>query len=161
MAPRRTTGILRVENMAPVVENWAEHFLDALTRWVGNRGDIVGVAVVGSFARGTASPTSDIDLIVLTTAPAEFLAHTEWASAFGVVQRQQQEDWGIVRVLRTWYVGGREVEFGFALPAWASVPLDGGTRAVATGGLRVLFDRSGVFEALRREIATGTARGRG
>jgi hypothetical protein len=141
--------------MAPVVENWAGEFLDAFTRWAETRGDILGVAVVGSVARGTASPSSDIDLIVLTPAPGEFLAHTDWASAFGIVQRQQQEEWGTVQVLRAWYLGGCEVEFGFALPAWASVPTDEGTRAVAMGGLRVIFDRSGVFEALRREIAAG------
>jgi predicted nucleotidyltransferase len=137
------------------VENWAEHFLDAFKRWAETDSDILGVAVVGSFARGTASPSSDIDLMVLTIAPVRFLAHTEWATAFGIVQRQQLEDWGAVQVLRAWYLDGREVEFGFALPAWASVPAEGGTRSVVKGGLRVLFDRGGVFEVLRREIAAG------
>jgi predicted nucleotidyltransferase len=140
--------------MAPVA-NWTEHFFDAFARWAEARGDIVGAAVVGSFARGTASPTSDIDLVVLTTVPAEYLAHTEWTSAFGIVQREEREDWGAVRALRVWYLGGREVEYGFTLPAWASIPPNDGTRIVARGGIRVLFDRQGVLDALCREIATG------
>jgi len=57
--------------------NSTDHFLHAFARWAEARGDIVGAAVVFSFARGTASPTSDRDLVVLTTVPAEYLAHTE------------------------------------------------------------------------------------
>jgi hypothetical protein len=139
----------------PPVANWTEHFFNAFARWAESRGDVVGAALVGSFARGTPNPTSDIDLVVLTTVAAEYLAHTEWTSAFGIVQREEQEDWGAVRVLCVWYLGGREIEYGFTRPAWASVPPDEGTRAVASGGVRVLFDRWGVLEALCREVGTG------
>jgi hypothetical protein len=34
-----------------------------------------------------------------------------------------------------------EVEFGFAAPDWAAMPLDDGTRRVVAGGLRLLLDR--------------------
>jgi len=136
------------------VAGWAEHFFDTFASWAETRGDILGVAVVGSFARGTPSPTSDIDLLVLTTSPEEYLADTEWASAFGTARREGQERWGAVQALRVWYVGGREVEYGFAQPTWASVSPDEGTRAVASRGIRVLFDRLGVPEALHRDSAT-------
>jgi len=76
-------------------------------------------------------------------------------SAFGIVQGEEREDWGAVRVLRVWYLGGREVEYGFTLPAWASIPPDDGTRIVARGGFRVLFDPRGILEVLRREVAAG------
>jgi predicted nucleotidyltransferase len=135
-----------------LLENRSQHFFHAFAGWAATRGDIVGVALVGSFARGTATSTSDIDLLVLTTAPTDYLAQTKWVHAFGVVQREQQEDWGAVRSLRVWYVDGREVEYGFTLPAWANVPPDDGTRAVASGGIRVLFDPLGVLEALCTEI---------
>jgi hypothetical protein len=156
-APRESSGDLRASDMVRRVVNWTDHFFVDFARWAETRQDIVGVAVVGSFARGAPSPASDIDLVVLTTEPAEYLAHTEWASGFGMVQCKRREEWGGVRVLRVWYVGGREVEYGFALPTWASVPPDPGTRSVASLGIHVLFDRLGVLEGLRREIAAGRA----
>jgi len=50
-----------------------EPFLDTFAGWAKTRGDILGVAVVGSYARGTTSPTSDLDLLVLTTSPVDYL----------------------------------------------------------------------------------------
>ena len=135
------------------MSDWAERFLNTFERWAKTRGDILGAAIVGSFARGEETPASDIDLVVLTTTPADYLMCTEWASTFGVVQSEKQEDWGAIRSLRIRYIGGREVEYGFTLPAWASMPPDDGTRAVARRGIRVLVDPLGMLAALCHEVA--------
>ena len=44
--------------------------------WAERRSDIVGVALVGSWARGAASLDSDIDLILLTPNPDAFRVST-------------------------------------------------------------------------------------
>jgi predicted nucleotidyltransferase len=42
-----------------------EQFLNEFTCWALTQGDIQGVALVGSYARGTATETSDVDLVLL------------------------------------------------------------------------------------------------
>jgi predicted nucleotidyltransferase len=104
---------------------------------------IVAVFLVGSYARGAAGPDSDVDLVILSGQPGEWLRDTSWAARFGVVERTRAEDWGAVRSLRVWYAGALEVEFGFAAPAWLNLPLDPGTRAVLEAGYLLLYDPSG------------------
>lgn len=53
--------------------------VDRVTRWAGNRSDVVGLLLVGSFARGAARPDSDVDLVVLSTAPARYAEGDGWA----------------------------------------------------------------------------------
>jgi UTP:GlnB (protein PII) uridylyltransferase len=43
-----------------------EDVIHRVTRWAADRDDIVGLLLVGSFARNAARPDSDIDLVVLT-----------------------------------------------------------------------------------------------
>jgi hypothetical protein len=66
----RLQGKHRVGWMAPV--NIAA-FTEAITAWAAARTDIVGVAVVGSHARGTSRTDSDLDLVILCTVPATLL----------------------------------------------------------------------------------------
>jgi predicted nucleotidyltransferase len=127
--------------------------LDEVAQWASSQADIVGVALVGSYARGTAIPqgqgpaaASDIDLVLLTGRPGRYLEDTGWTGRFGQVQRLQVEDWGLVTSLRVWYADGREVEFGITTPAWATPPIDEGTRQVIAGGMRILLDRDGLLE---------------
>jgi predicted nucleotidyltransferase len=101
----------------------------------------VAVALVGSYARGTAKPTSDVDLVILTSCPQRYLQATGWTTAFGPVAGQAIEDWGKVTSLRVWYEGGEEVEFGITTPEWVAHPIDEGTRKVISDGIRILFDR--------------------
>jgi predicted nucleotidyltransferase len=132
-----------------------EQFLSAVVRWASARRDIRAVALVGSHARGTATSTSDIDLVILTTRPGSYLDDTGWAAMFGTVARQQTEDWGTVTSLRVWYEDGREVEFGITTPEWAAQPLDEGTRQVVSDGIRILFDRG---ECLASAMAAESGR---
>lgn len=110
-------------------------------RWASARTDIQAVALVGSFARDTATETSDVDLVIITEDPQKYLTKTAWTGAFGSVITQQVEDYGKLTSLRVWYKSGIEIEYGFTTPAWAQSPLDEGTRQVIEDGLRVLFER--------------------
>ncbi|MBN1315772.1 MAG: nucleotidyltransferase domain-containing protein, partial [Anaerolineales bacterium] len=42
-----------------------EQFLSAVVTWASAKPDIVAVALVGSHARGTSGPGSDVDLVIL------------------------------------------------------------------------------------------------
>jgi uncharacterized protein len=115
--------------------------LSAVTHWAAGRADISAVALVGSYARGAATPTSDVDLVLLTHDPACYLTDTAWIACFGHVERQQIEDWGKVTSVRVYYAGGLEVEFGLTLPDWGADPPDEGTRQVIEQGILMLLDR--------------------
>jgi predicted nucleotidyltransferase len=123
-------------------------FLTAAVRWCVAQDDILALGLLGSYARDAATEESDIDLILLTTAPQKRLAQRDWLQQFGSIVRWQVEEYGMVTSLRVWYADGREVEFGIALPQWAEPPLDEGTRAVVKGGLKVLFERKPLLSIL-------------
>jgi diamine N-acetyltransferase len=125
-------------------EPWLTEFI----RWTGGRDDLVAAALVGSHARGTATPESDVDLVVLTSDPERYVRDTGWAAELGPVSRSAIERFGRVTSVRVWYTDGPEVEYGFAHEDWAAVPADPGTREVVDGGLRVLFERRPLLSLL-------------
>ncbi len=120
-------------------------FLDDFSAWASARADILAVALVGSQARGTAKPDSDVDLVIVARDPQAYLQDTAWAERFGAIARQQIEDYGLVQSLRVWYQGGPEVEYGFTDERWTALPLDAGTQRVMADGLRVLFERAPIL----------------
>ena len=126
--------------------------LKAVTSWAEERGDVVGVALVGSYARGTARPDSDVDLIILSEASAD-LCDGIWPARFGEIVSSSIEDYGEAKSRRIFYQNGLEVEFGIATPAWASVPLDAGTRKVLTDGVKVLYDPRHLFRTANEAVA--------
>jgi predicted nucleotidyltransferase len=125
-----------------------EDFLTQVADWAVARKDILAVALVGSYARGTAHRDSDVDLVVLTTVPLEYTTDVNWARQFGSVTSHEIEQWGRVTSVRVWYERRLEVEFAFATPEWAATPLDEGTRRVVAGGIRILMDRGAVLSGL-------------
>jgi Predicted nucleotidyltransferases len=130
-------------------------FINDFSAWACSRPDILAAALVGSQARGTAGPDSDVDLVILARDPRVYLDETIWAGRFGEIESQQVEDYGRLRSLRVQYRGGLEVEYGFAGESWAALPLDEGTRRVVADGLRILFERepilTGCLTLVRRE----------
>jgi predicted nucleotidyltransferase len=118
-----------------------ERLLSAVVQWASAQTDIVALALVRSYARGNAKPTSDVDLVILTTSPQRYLQDTDWAATFGPIAKKVIEDWGKVTSLRVWYKSGDEVEFGITTPEWVAHPMDEGTRSVISEGIRILFDR--------------------
>jgi len=126
-------------------EDKIEQFLQEITNWAFLRSDILALAVVGSYARGAATPTSDLDLVLISTHPAQYLQNTDWVQQFGDVAKQQVEDYGLVTSLRVWYKDGPEVEFGLTDERWSALPLDEGTRRVIEDGMRVLFEKDQIL----------------
>lgn len=116
-------------------------FLDAFVAWASHEPDVHGIALVGSYTRGTARDDSDIDLVILTKQPSAYLENILWIERFGPVEKHQTENYGKLTSLRVWYQNGVEMEYGITTPDWAATPLDAGTREVMRGGLKVLFER--------------------
>ena len=101
------------------------NIIEALRQWAQKETSIESVILVGSWARGTNRPDSDMDLCILTA-------------------RQTEYD-GACTSVRVWYEGGTEIEFGLVEPSWIALPLDEGTRQVLSDGYCVLYDRAGHF----------------
>jgi DNA polymerase/3'-5' exonuclease PolX len=120
-------------------------FLSQFSRWASEQIQIHGVALVGSYARGTATNASDVDLVLLAEDPQQYLQDRSWIHTFGRVVSQDTEHYGNLVSLRVHYEGGLEVEFGLTDPNWAAVPLDPGTSEVISAGMKVLFERGPVL----------------
>ncbi len=127
-------------------------FLSQVVRWAETRSEVLGVALVGSHARGQARPESDIDLVLLTTNPTYFIQNSAWVEAFGPVQSISVEDYRLLTSLRVFYADGPEVEFGLTTPQWAALPLDAGTRRVLSDGHQILYDPHGLFVQAARGL---------
>jgi streptomycin adenylyltransferase len=128
-------------------------FLQAFIAWVSKQQGIEGVALAGSRARDAATEHSDVDLIIVTSERDEYFQSFHWLSQFGEVQCCQRETWGAVETIRAKYTNGLEVEYNFADPTWADVPLDPGTHRVVSEGFRILFDPKGILEALKHQVS--------
>ena len=135
--------------MSPAIPERIAHLILDVQAWAAAQEHVIGVALVGSYARQAATPESDVDLVIVSDRPEALLSNTDWVRAFGSPLRIEREDWGRVTSLRVGYADGSEVEFGIADRPWAAAPLDAGTRQVVEHGCVVLFDRGGVFEGLR------------
>ena len=129
-------------------------FLAAAAEWARAQEGFRSLALVGSHARGAAGPSSDVDLVILADDPEAYLRDTGWASLFGIVTKEQIENYGRVASLRVWYENGLEVEFGFTTPNWADEPLDEGTRKVIADGIRVLWERDPLLAPLAKKRET-------
>ncbi|GAB2815306.1 hypothetical protein GCM10027176_19940 [Actinoallomurus bryophytorum] len=103
-----------------------ESVIDRVTRWASGRGDVAGLLLVGSCARGAARPSSDVDFVLLTTAPYAV------ASAAGSAI-------GEPTLTRSW---GPITERRFV------TPVDPGTLRVVTDGACSLYDPAGLLAAL-------------
>jgi hypothetical protein len=115
-------------------------FLDRFVGWAAGRDDVLAVVLVGSHARGVATETSDVDLVLVTTHPDRYLGDTEWVRTFGRVVAHRIEHYGVLDSLRVHYADPLEVEYGVTDERWAAEP-DPGTRAVLAAGFRVLYER--------------------
>jgi len=127
-------------------------YMEAFISWATAQADIEGVALVGSYARGTATENSDVDLMILTSERARYLENQDWLSLFGEIEQSRNETWGYVETIRATYTTGLEIEYNFAAPSWAAVPVDAGTRQVVNEGLKVLFDPKGIFDVLQSAL---------
>ena len=123
----------------------AAGLIAGVTRWARAREDVLGVALVGSHARGEARVDSDVDLVIVCIDRARYLAKTDWLAGFGEVESAAIEDWGKVQSLRVQYADQLEMDLGFAETDWTEVPPDPGTAAVLRAGCVILLDRDGAL----------------
>lgn len=133
-----------------LLEVSVKDFLDRFSQWARAQPDIEAVALVGSYARETADEASDVDLIILTKQSERYISEPSWVSAFGEVGERKVENWGRVTSLRVFYKDDLEVEYGFAHPDWADIPVDPGTSRVVKDGMKILFDPRGVLSKLQQ-----------
>jgi FMN phosphatase YigB (HAD superfamily)/predicted nucleotidyltransferase len=124
-------------------------FVAYASEWAARRSDVTALGLAGSWARGTARPTSDVDLLLLTTDPELYTARSDWSAELGAVAVIRKRRWGAITERRLRLSAGLEVEVGIALPSWASVdPLDPGTSQVVGESFRILHDPHGCLAAL-------------
>jgi len=130
-----------------------DRLLAAIESWARARSDILGLALVGSHARGTARPDSDIDLLLLASEPQAFRDAEDWLTeipwAQGHIADWRDADYGAAwsRHVRLEPFG--EIEFAFCAPSWAATdPIDSGTSKVVSMGCRILIDKVGLFGTL-------------
>ena len=115
-----------------------------------SEGEIVAVGLVGSWARAEARADSDVDLIVLTTAPSALLNADGWHSRVHPdATLIRSNDFGAIHERRLLLPNGLEVEVGIGAPSWADTrPVDAGTRVVVVGGMRPVYDPVGLLDVL-------------
>lgn len=129
-----------------------QELIEAFARWVEQDSNVAGVFLVGSYARGDASPESDVDLVILTSRPGSYVSDTSWVGNFGSPSSVVLEDWGAVQSVRVHYSSGPEVEYGITTPDWATTPIPQSTQNVLADGMKLLFDRTGELEKATREV---------
>ncbi|HTR70150.1 MAG TPA: nucleotidyltransferase domain-containing protein [Mycobacteriales bacterium] len=119
--------------------------------------DVVAVAVVGSWARKTAGPQSDIDLIVLTDDPETLLDSEDWFALFDAsAHLVRANSFGALQERRLAVPGGPDIEVGIGRPSWATTcPIDEGTARVAVAGMTIVYDPTGCLRALRAAVRPG------
>lgn len=131
----------KLVTMAGEFDREVATLLDLFPRWARRRADVRGLALVGSWARGTPRPDSDVDLILLTVEPGLYTGGEGWIAELGGVAPVATRPWGAITERRFSLPSGLEVEVGVGRPPWASItPVDEGTRRVATDGLVALHD---------------------
>jgi predicted nucleotidyltransferase len=134
-----------------------DELIRQVTQWAASEETLQAIALVGSWARGTARGDSDVDLVILAERPGVYLTNDKWIDRFGKATKITTEDWGAIQSKRVFYKNGLEVEFGLAAVDWARIsPVDKGTAAVVRDGIRILYDKTGILRALVGAINAST-----
>ena len=131
----------------------AENLINKVIDWAKSEKEVIGVALVGSHARGKARLDSDIDLVIISSNPYRYIDDSSWISSFGEIKSCKKEDWGILTSLRVFFHGGLEVEFGLSSLEWVAIPPDSGTAEVVANGMKILHDAMGLLARLQEEVS--------
>ena len=127
----------------------ADDLIQATIGWAEMRPDIRALAIVGSWARKSATMTSDVDLVVLTVDVDRYVSTDDWWSFLGPAEPIRTTRWGVLVERRIGLPSGLEVEFGIASLSWAGTdPPDPGVQAVVRDGLRILYDPDDLLVSL-------------
>ena len=124
-------------------------FVVTVVRWASTREDVRAVALVGSYARGAAIAGSDVDLVVVSTAPHVYVEDDEWVESFGQGTLIATRSWGALTERRLRREDGLEIDVGLVDSSWATTePVDTGTAKVVKDGMRILYDPKGQLQRL-------------
>jgi uncharacterized protein len=130
-----------------------DHVLQATLALARSEASVVAVALVGSCARGTPGPDSDIDLVVLSSDVEDLRRRQDWFAHFGTVQLVGNRQFGDVTERRLRRDDGVEIEIGLASPLWAAIdPLDSGTARVVREGFTVIVDNDDLLAELEAAV---------
>lgn len=129
-----------------------EDLLQKVTDWAETNQYINAIALVGSYARGEATPDSDVDIVLVCSKPLQLLYDLHWLNRFGDLDRYDIEpdieQGGKVNSVRAIYKDFTEIEFSITDLAWAALPIDPGTKAVIAQGVKIILDKTGVLKQL-------------
>jgi predicted nucleotidyltransferase len=125
-----------------------EKFFKQIKEYAINTCHIESLILVGSYARGEYKKNSDIDIVIITSKKSEMIENQYFTKEFGDLYKQETEYYGAYTSIRSYYLDGKEVEFGIVDPSWISKPLDAGTRKVLSDGYKVILDKKRHFENL-------------
>lgn len=130
--------------------------LDVATRLGTAIDHVAAVGLVGSYARGDAGLTSDVDLVVLTDSPEALLESDDWFGLFNPhAELIRTGDFGAIQERRLRLPQGLVVETGIGRTTWAAVdPVDPGTRRVVSDGLVVLYDPHDLLSGLALAVTS-------
>ena len=107
------------------------------------------VALVGSWARGSATMGSDIDVVLVTSDPGQYIDGEDWAVDLGARAVVRTRRWGVLTERRLRLPSALEVDVGVVPPLWADPdPIGAGTSRVVADGLVPLYDPHGVLVTL-------------
>lgn len=133
--------------------------LSRVVEWAESRSNIMAVALVGSWARGTAREDSDIDLMFLTPDATEYRNEEEWIHEIGwevlasKVDSWEDREYGLVWSRHIYLENKTEVEFSFGPLNWAATqPIDRGTLGVVKDGCKILYDPATLLAELIAEV---------
>ncbi len=130
-------------------------FLSTLDQWLNSEPRIDSAAIVGSYARQTAHPESDVDIAILTDSWQDFTTDLSWLEAlFPSARETRVETWGPVKAVRFW-LDELEIELNFSPLFWANVPVDPGTANVVAGGMTIMKDNLSRLQTLVTAVADG------
>jgi uncharacterized protein len=135
-----------------------EQILAPISAWARSRSDIHGLALVGSWADGSARNDSDIDLMLLVPQPQTFRSDQHWLTEIDWAGRRVA-GWHDVEYGAAWSRHVEleprcEIEFTFCPPSWATTnPIDTGTANVVSGGCRILIDKMKLFGKLLTAVS--------
>lgn len=126
-----------------------------VTQTMSSWSDVLAIALVGSYARGTARLDSDIDLIILVDRPELYRTNQSWLEQIAWnnlgthIQAIREQDYGPVWSCFVTLHSGLEIECGFSSPHWAATnPIDPGTAQVVSDGCHILYDPHRIFNLL-------------
>lgn len=154
-----SVGGLRTQHVSRQRGEMDDHQANGLANsfaiWALGQMSFRAVAVVGSWARGTARPDSDLDLVALVDDLRPWASSDAWLRAlacdFGFsVTAAHLERYGVARSWRIHLAPDVELELTLAPLGWALAnPMDEGTRRVVNDGMTVLVDKDGLLGFLQ------------